>query len=112
MNNFLWLVISIVVMPLIMLLVGAWAIWRRFQDKKSGFPAQDERTLKISGKAAIYALYLGSYFMIVLLLTLIIGREFFGLAEFSAGYALIASLLVFNVTFLVLRWYLDKKGEF
>lgn len=111
MNNFLWLVISILVIPAILLLFGAWALWRRLQDKKSGFPAQDERTLKITGKAATYALYLGSYFMIGLLLILIIGQELFSLPDLDAGYALIASLLVFNVTFLVLRWYLNKKGD-
>ena len=94
------------------LLVGAWAIWRRLQDKKSGFPAEDERTLKITGKAATYALYLGSYFIIALLFMLIIGKEFYGLPEVDAGYPLIASLLVYNVSFLVLRWYLGRKGDF
>ena len=111
MDGFLWLVVMYLVIPALLLLIGAWGIWRRLQDKKSGFPAQDERTLKITGKAATYALYVGSYFMIALLLMLIVGQEFFGLPDFGAGPVLIASLLVFSVTFLVLRWYLERKGD-
>ena len=112
MNNLPWLFVSIVVIPAILLLVGAWAIWRRLQDKKSGFPARDERTLKITGRAATYALYLGSYFIIAFLFILIIGKEFYGLPEIDAGYPLIVSLLVFNLTFLGLRWYFNRKSDF
>ena len=111
MDDLLWLVVMYAVIPAFILLIGALVIWRRFQDKKSGFPAQDERTLKVTGRAAIYALYVGSYFMIALLLIFIIGQEFFDLSDFGAGPVLIASLLVFNVTFLALRWYLERKGD-
>jgi len=42
---------------------------------------------------------------------LIIGKEFYGLPELEAGYPLIAALLVYNVSFLMLRWYFGRKGE-
>jgi hypothetical protein len=111
MDNFLWLLIMYVLIPAVILLIGAWVAWRRLKDKKSGFPVQDERTLKATGKAATYALYIGSYFMIALLFMVIIGQEFFDLPDFGAGPVLTASLLVFNVTFLALRWYLERKGD-
>jgi drug/metabolite transporter superfamily protein YnfA len=101
-----------VLIPAAILIIGAWVIWRRIQDKKSGFPAQDERTQKVNGKAATYALYIGSYFMIALLFGLIIGKEIFDLPPFDAGDALVASLLVFNLAFLGLRWYFNRKGDF
>jgi hypothetical protein len=81
------------------------------KERKSGFPMQDERTLKIFGKAATYSLSIGSYFILALLFAFIIGKEFYGLPDFDAGYPLIASLLVYNVSYLVLRWYLGRKGE-
>jgi uncharacterized membrane protein YkvI len=101
-----------VLIPTAILTIGAWVIWRKIQDKKSGFPAQDERTQKVTGKAATYALYVGSYFMIALLFVLIIGKEIFDLSPFDVGDALVASLLVFNFTFLGLRWYFNRKGDF
>jgi hypothetical protein len=56
-------------------------------------------------------MFMCQYFIIAYLLVMIIGREFFGFPEFEAGYPMIASLLVSNVSFLVLRLYLGRKGE-
>ncbi len=110
MMNILWLITSIGIVAMIVL-IGVLVVWKVVKEKKSGFPATDERSMKITGKAATYALYVGSYFMIAFLFTLLIGQEFLGWPEFSAMPALIVSLLVFNVTFLVVRWYLERKGE-
>ena len=106
----MWPVVSIGIAAIIVLL-GILLVWKIYKDRKSGFPMRDERTSKITGKAATYALYLGSYFILALLFTFIIGKEFYGLPEVEAGYPLVASLLVYNVSFLVLRWYFGRKGE-
>lgn len=106
----MWLVVSLGIMAIIVLL-GVLLVWKIYKDRKSGFPMRDERTSKITGRAATYALYIGSYFILAFLFILIIGKEFYGIPEIDAGYPLIASLLVFNVTFLVLRWYLNQKGD-
>jgi len=106
----MWLVVSFGIMAIIVLL-GVLLVWKIYKDRKSGFPMRDERTSKITGRAATYALYIGSYFILAFLFILIIGKEFYGIPEIDAGYPLIASLLVFNVTFLVLRWYLNQKGD-
>jgi len=106
----MWPVVSLGIAAIIVLL-GILLVWKIYKDRKSGFPVRDERTSKITGKVATYALYIGSYFIIALLFMFIIGTEFYGLPELEAGYPLIASLLMYNVSFLVLRWYLGRKGE-
>jgi len=110
MIDILWPAVTIGISGLIVL-IGILFILKRLRDKKSGFPAQDEKTQKINGMAATYTLYIGQYFMIAYLLIAIIGREFFGMVEIEAGYPMVASLLVFSLSFLVLRWYLGRRGE-
>ncbi len=105
-----WMIPSFGIVAIIVL-VAVLLVWRIYRERKSGFPTQDERTSKITGRAATYSLYIGSYFIIAVLFVLIIGREFFGMPEIEAGYPLIAALLVYNVSFLVLRWVLGRKGE-
>ena len=107
----MWPVVSLGIAAIIVLL-GILLVWKMHKDRKSGFPVRDERTTKITGRAATYALYIGSYFIIAFLFILIIGKEFYGLPEIDAGYPLIASLLVFNLTFLGLRWYFNRKSDF
>ena len=107
----MWPVVSLGIAAIIVLL-GILLVWKIHKDRKSGFPMRDERTSKITGRAATYALYIGSYFIIAFLFILILGKEFYGLPEIDAGYPLIASLLVFNLTFLGLRWYFNRKSDF
>src|SRR3989304_10560161 len=102
-----WQIVSMGILALTVI-IGIMVLWRVFKEKKSGFPMADERTQKITGKAAYYALFLGQYFIIAPLFTLIIGREFFGMPEPGAGYPLIASLLVSSLSFLLLRWHLSR----
>ncbi len=110
MTDLMWPVMSTGIAAIIVL-IAVLLFWKIRKEKKSGFPMQDERTLRIFGKAAIYSLYIGSYFIIALLFAFIIGKEFYDLPDVDAGYSLIVALLVYNVSFLVLRWYLGRKGE-
>jgi len=110
MTDLMWPITSIGIAAIIVL-IAILLVWKIYKERKSGFPMQDERTLKIIGRAATYSLYIGSYFILALLAMLLIGKEFYGLPEVEAGYLLIAALLVYNVSFLVLRWYLGRKGE-
>jgi uncharacterized membrane protein len=110
MTDFVWPVVSMGVLGLIVL-IGALVLWKTLRDEKSGLPLADERTQKLNGKAAYYAMFMCQYFIIAYLLVNIVGREFFGMPEIEAGYPMIAALLVSSVSFLVLRWYLGRKGE-
>ena len=111
MTDLLWPIISIVIL-VTGVLIGILAIWRKLEDKKSGFPAQDERTKKVTGKAATYTFYIGSYFMVALIITNLIKLELTGLPLLDTGYALVIPLLVQSLTFLGLRLYFNRKGEF
>ena len=111
MSNLMWPLVTFGITA-IGILVGVFVVWRMLEDRKSGFPAKDERTRRITGKAATYALYIGMYSTIVLLFVNIISREFYGSYAFEEGYALIASLLVYSLPYLGLRWYFDRKGDF
>jgi hypothetical protein len=105
-----WPITSLGIAVLIVL-IGILAIWRIRKDRKEGFPSGDERTQRITGKAATYALIIGSYFTIALMFILIFGRELYNLQNVDAGYMLIAVLLVSNVSFLILRWIFGRKGD-
>jgi hypothetical protein len=108
--DLLWPIVGVGIVAVIGL-IGALLLWRIRKDRKSGYPSGDERTQRIAGKAATYSLLTGLYFMISLLLVLIIGRESLGYYLFSAGDALMASMLVQSATWLVLRWYLERRGD-
>jgi uncharacterized Tic20 family protein len=108
--DFTWLITSGGILALIVL-IGVLVVWKTLKDKKSGFPLADERTRKLNWKAAYYAMFMCQYFIIAYLLVNIVGREFFGTPEIEAGYPMIATLLVSSLSFLVLRWYLGRKGE-
>jgi uncharacterized membrane protein len=110
MTDFIWPIANMGILALI-ILIGALGLWKTLRDKKSGFPLTDERTRKLNGKSAYYAMFMCQYFIIAYLLVNIVGKEFFGMPEVEAGYPMIATLLVSSVSFLVLRWYFDRKGE-
>ncbi len=93
-------------------LLGVLFVWKIVKDRRSGFATKDERTQKITGKATTYALYIGSYFTLGLMFVNLINQVLFDSPAFEAGYALIASLLAYNLSAAGLRWYFDRKGDF
>nr|MDO8134537.1 DUF2178 domain-containing protein [Candidatus Njordarchaeum guaymaensis] len=96
----------------IIVLIGVVIVWKILKGRRSGYPPQDERTQRITGKVATYALIIGQYFTIALLLVNIISQELYGSPAFEVGYALVASLLVSSLSFLILRSYFNRKGDF
>jgi uncharacterized Tic20 family protein len=93
-------------------LIGVLIFWKMLKDKRSGFPLKDERTQKITGIAATYAFYIGSYFMIVLMGVNLLNQEFTGAPLLETGYALVISILVQNLAFICIQAYLNRKGDF
>jgi Na+/H+ antiporter NhaD/arsenite permease-like protein len=110
MNDSIWPIISIANIALI-ILIAVLVVWKMRKEKKSGFPLKDERTQKLNGKAAYYAMFICQYFILAYVLVIFIGKEFFGMPEIEAGYPMIATLLVSALSFLVLRAYFGRKGE-
>jgi len=113
MADFIWPIVSIGILALI-ILIGALLLWKTRamrKEKKSGFPLADERTQKLNGKAAYYAMFISQYFILAYLWVTFLGRQFFGMPEIEAGYPLIAAVLVSALSFLMLRWHFGRKGE-
>lgn len=106
-----WSVVSVGILATIVLL-GVFVAWKMLREMRSGFPLKDERTQMVTGRAATYAFYIGSYFMIALMLMNILNIEFRGAPLLDAGYALVTSVLVQSLTFIVLRLYFERKGDF
>ena len=110
MSSTQWLLINGGIL-VILVLIGVVVIRRILKERQSGFPAKDERTQKLTGIAATYAFYLGSYFMIALMLTNLLNQELLGLPLLEEGYAIIVAILVQNLTFIGVRLYLNRKGD-
>ncbi len=111
MDSSTWLFIAIIIIPVIALFIVAWKLRRISQIKKAGFPIQDERSQMINRQAATYAFYLGTYFMVALLLLNIIGQELFDLPEYSASSLLIVLIMMFNISFGLFHIYLNRKRD-
>ena len=110
MTDITWPLTSIGIVAGIVL-VGVIMVWRIHKDRKSGFPSGDERTKRIIGKAATFALYINWYFTLAIMFMLIFGRELYNLQNVDAGYLLIATLMVSAISFLILCWVFGRKGE-
>ena len=91
--------------------LGVIMAWMLIKERRSGYPLKDERTQRITGKAATYAFYIGQYFTIALLAVNIISKEFYGSYAFEEGYALIVSLLSYSLSFIGLRLFFNRKGD-
>ena len=110
MTDFAWPII-LIVNAILVILVGVFVLWRLHRDRKSGYPTKDERTIKISGKAAIGTYYISLAFMISLALFIIFGTEFLALPDLDAGWAIIAIMLVSGFSNALLNWYYSRKGD-
>ena len=110
MTEFTWPII-LIVNAVLVLLVGVFVIWKIHREKKSGYPINDERTLKISGRAAIGTYYINLAFMISLALFILFGTEFLNLPQLDAGWAIIAIMLVSGLSYGLLSWYYSRKGD-
>ena len=97
--------------PLIMVLIAAFAVIFFIRLWKTGYPRKDERTERITGKAAYYSMHIGLYSMLVIMFTLVVDEELFGSSSLGVMPVLYASILIPSVSFIVLRWYFNRKGE-
>ena len=91
--------------------LGVIIAWMLIKERRSGYPLKDERTQRITGKAATYAFYIGQYFTIALLAVNIISKEFYGSYVFEVEYALTVSLLSYSLSFIGLRLLFNRRGD-
>ncbi len=111
MTNLPWSGASMGILAIIVI-IGVFVIWKILKELRSGFPLKDERTQRVSGKAAFYAFHLGSYFMIALMLLNILSRELRGAYLLDGWYALIFSIIVQSLMYIGFRLYFERKEDF
>jgi amino acid transporter len=102
-----WMVFNAVIVVLLAVIV----LWKIRRERKSGYPRQDERTSKLSGKAALAAFWISYAYMLSLMLLNIFGTEFLGFPESDAGWYILSIMLVSSISFGLLRWYYSRKGD-
>ena len=113
MTGFEWLASSGLIAAAIVL-IAILLVWRIRRDRKAGFPLADERTRRITGRAAKMALYAGWSLIVAILIGTIIARELLGVPSFSEDFyswSLIAVLEVQGLSFGVFSWYFGSKGD-
>jgi uncharacterized membrane protein len=103
-----WFMVSGIILITIIIL-GVFLIWRMIRELRSGFPLTDERTRLIRGKAATFAFYIGSYFMIALMFANLLSLEYRGNPILDTGYALVTSILVQSLTYIVFHTYYNRE---
>jgi uncharacterized membrane protein len=92
--------------------LGIYFVWKIVKELRSGFPLKDERTQRVSGRAAYYAFHLGSYFMLALMLLNVLSRELRGAYLLDGWYALIFSIIVQSLMYIGFRLYFERKEDF
>jgi cytochrome b561 len=110
MMEFIWPILLVAIGVTIAIL-AAWRIWVSLRERREGFPTKDERTMRIQGRAASYAIMVGSYFMILLLFYNMFIIEFLGWQELGSLPALNSSIIVMNLTYLGLQRYYGGKED-
>ena len=110
MMEFIW-PIPLVSIGVTIALLAAWRIWVSLRERREGFPTKDERTMRIQGRAASYAIMVGSYFMILLLFYNMFIIEILGRQELGSLPALNSSIIVMNLTYLGLQRYYAGKED-
>ncbi|NQT08200.1 DUF2178 domain-containing protein [Candidatus Bathyarchaeota archaeon] len=93
-------------------IIGVFVIWKMLKELRSGFPLKDERTQRVSGRAAYYAFYLGTYFMLAMMFGNILSRELRGVYLLDGWYALIIAVVAQSLMFEGFRFYLGRKEDF
>ena len=111
----LWLIAPLI--PLIAIaLVLVLTTRKKLQEQKAGFPAKDERTERIDGRASSFALKMSSWLILGLLAYLLISNELsrnfeLELLRPDAGYALVFAVLSNSLLYLLFRWYFSRKVD-
>jgi hypothetical protein len=106
----MWLVATVCTALIIVSIAFLW-FRKTITELRSGTPIKDERTRYVEGRAAYFALCTGLAFLVALELYDVIATELGGFPMLSAGYTVVASIILFGGTYLGMRLYLNRAGE-
>jgi hypothetical protein len=103
--------IGVPVIGLTIVSVAIYTFWIITKSKKSGFPLEDERTTKISGKAYQAGFLIGACYLIALNFYNIINIEFLGGKQLESLLVINSALIIMGITVIVLKKYLEQKED-
>jgi uncharacterized membrane protein len=103
--------ITMPVIALTILAVGAYMIWMITNAKKTGVPIEDERTIRINGRAFQIGFFVGTYYLIVLNFYNIAASEFLNGAPLESMPVINSALILMGISVLAARWYLMGKPD-
>ncbi|MBN1683158.1 hypothetical protein JW865_06365 [Candidatus Bathyarchaeota archaeon] len=104
--------------PIISLFIGgtliaflALYLFKIRRELKAGYPLKDERTERITGKAAMGTYYVTLFFLVAQCFWILLGYEVMHLPEIEAGWYSISTMMVMGFSFGILNWYYVRKEE-
>jgi hypothetical protein len=100
--------------PLVGLLIVALAffmLWRITRSKKTGIPIEDERTIKISGKAYQAGFLIGAIYLAALNFYNLISIEFLGGEQLESMLVINSTLIIMGLSVIVLKTYLEHNED-
>ena len=103
--------LGIPVIGLAIVAIAIFTLWKITKSKKSGYPLEDERTTKISGKAYKAGFLIGAYYLVALNFYNIISIEFLGGGPLESMSVINSALIIMGVTVIVLKTYLERKED-
>jgi hypothetical protein len=101
----------VVVLAVFLASGGLWIQHGFVVSGRGGYPAKDERTDRVQGKAALYTLFASIGVIIGLLVYDVTIAGSIGLQELSGSGVLILLLFAIVVSYAVLHWHFNKGGE-
>jgi hypothetical protein len=90
---------------------GLWIQHGFVVSGRGGYPAKDERTDQVQGKAALYTLFVSIGIIIGLLVYDVTIAGPISLPELSGSAVLILLLIAIVLSYVVLHWYFNRGGE-
>jgi hypothetical protein len=103
--------LGIPLVGLVIVAVAIYTLWTITKTKKSGYPLQDERTAKISGKAYQAGFLIGVIYLVSLNFYNIINIEFLGGEQLESMLVINSALIIMGLSVIILKTYLERKED-
>jgi len=103
--------LAVPVIGLLIVALAIYTLWRITSSKKSGIPLEDERTIKITGKAYQAGFLIGAFYLVALNFYNIISIEFLGGGQLESMLVINSALIIMGMTVIILKTYLEGQED-
>ena len=97
--------------PLILVVFMVFFITRRYRDIKQGIPFEDERSKKVTTRAAAMSFYVSLYWLLFISFFESSFARMFGVEHLDAGQTVGGGIAGMAILFFVFWIYYDRKGK-